>query len=550
MESKVDSLLKRYSKAKESRDCLASTWREISDYGKPQRQDIGLDPSADNSPDMVRLAALFDSTMIEANQTYAAGCMSWMTPSETTWFSYDAPFAIAHDDNAKRWFSVCTDIARQVLASTNFYESIHESYLEDGAFGTCGMLIEEDERFGVRFEPLRIGEYCVMENAFGLVDTVFREMKFSERQAVEKFGENKVHPETARLVNENAKECDQERVYLHIVMPRTDAERVPGKVDSGNMPWASIYIDVKHKHVCRESGAWEMPIPVHRHMIWWYRGWGFSPGMQALADARQLNAMQQYLDALIEKQVSPPVLLPHHHEGAVDLRAGGVTYFKDEGSIPRFWPNPGNYIVGQDRTEFRKEQINRAFHVELFQALASVPVGKEMTAAEIHMRQRDRLTLFSPTFARKNSELNTPIMRRVFAILMRIGAFPPPPPGLVQMNADGLPYLPDPEITYTSRLALQMKAIHNEAFLRTMEMVGPMFEFVPDVIDNLETDQIFRMIYRNEGASEDGLRPERDVAAMRQARAMQQAAIEAEESAHAEADSVAKLANANLIAAS
>ncbi len=257
--------------------------------------------------------------------------------------------------------------------------------------------------------------------------------------------------------------------------------------------------------------------------------------------------MQSYLDALVEKQVSPPTLLPSTHEGKVDLRAGGHTFFKDQGSMPRFWDNPGNYMIGEDRTVFRRENINRAFHVELFQALGAVPVGKQMTAAEVNMRQRDRLTLFSPTFARKNTELNTPVMKRIFAILLRAGAFGELPQELIRINAEGMPFMPDPEIVYSSRLALQIKAIHNEAFLRTIDTTGPLIEYAPDMIDNLNTDALFRGAARNEGMKEAWLRSDDDVDAIRQNRAEQMAQQQQQESAHAEADSASKMANAGLM---
>jgi hypothetical protein len=49
-----------------------------------------------------------------------------------------------------------------------------------------------------------------------------------------------------------------------------------------------------------------------------------------------------------------------------------------------------------------------------------------MTAEEVRQRRNDRLPTFSPTFARKNREINDPVMRMVFNTLLRLGAFPGP----------------------------------------------------------------------------------------------------------------------------
>jgi len=408
-------------------------------------------------------------------------------------------------------------------------------------------LIEEGGKSGLRFEVLQIGKYCILEDDEGNVDTVFRELALTIRQAAKKFGAENLAEAHRRALEENSKNCDIVHSFIHCVMPREDAERDLGKLDGENMPYASIYIDEKHRHIVKESGTHEFSIPVHRHTKCFNSVWGWAPAMQAMTDIRQLNYMQSLLDTEVERHVSPPVRAPSNFEGKIDLRAGGVTFFKDGAAKPEFWESRGNTRIGEDRTFFRTQQINRAFHVELFQALSSVPVGKEMTAAEIHMRQKDRLTLFSPTFARKNNELNTPIARRVFAILLRGGAYPDPPEGLITQTPEGLPFIPDPEITYTSRLALQMKAIHNDAYMRSMQESAFLFEMYPQTADNFDPDNIARSIYRNNGAPEDGLRPEQDRDSLREERAEAEAQTEEELSAIDEAGAVSQLASSGAI---
>lgn len=550
MMDRVGAILKRYERANTDRTFMAPTWRDIADHVRPVKQNVAIESATDftETPNNPRIAALFDTTGVESNLTYAAGCMSWMTPSETHWFSFDAPMALSEYDEIKRWYGIVTEETRRIMALSNFYSQIHEVWLDDGAFATSGMMAEEGAG-GLRFEALQIGDYAILEDDNRRVDTVFRDIKLTVRQAAQKFGERALHPEMRKILEENGRDCDKRYEFLHCIMPREDSDRIAGMIDPMNMPWASIYIDKKNRMIVQEGGQWENPACVHRHLLWSHSPYGFGPGFTALPDCRQLNFMQQYLDTLVEKQVSPPVLLPAGYEGGVDLRADGVTYFEDEARLPRHWQNPGNYMVGEDRTVFRQGQIRKAFHVDLFQALASVPVGKEMTAMEVMARQRDRLTLFSPTFARKNEEIITPIMRRVFAILLRAGAYPQPPMRLLQQRPDGLAYIPDPEIVYTSRLALQIKAIHNESFSRTLGMLAPLFEMVPGILDHFDFDKATRGIARNEGVREDWLRPERQVFEIQEARAEAQQQAEDEASALAEADSVAKLSSSGAIKA-
>lgn len=545
--AELAQILKRYGSAKNAMNARKSDWLEAADYIRPSRNSLGGNEASSSTNSRRKSLEVFDSTAIEASDVYAAGCMSWMTPSETTWFAYDAPRQFAENDEIKSWYSTCTDIAREILATTNFYSEIHECYFDDSAFSTCALHIEEGGKSGIHFEQLRVGTYSILEDDEGDVDTVFRDLPLTIRTAAMKFGEENLHVDHQKSLSENGKDCDATINFIHVVMPRPDAERDLGKLDASNMPYASIYIDEQHKKIVKESGCYEMPIAVHRHSKSMDSPWGWGPADRSMPDIRQLNYMQGLLDTEVERHVSPPVRAPASFEGNIDLRSGGVTFFKDSASKPEFWESRGNTRIGENRTQFRIDQINKAYHVDLFQALAGVPAGKEMTATEVNMRQRDRLTLFSPTFARKNKEMNTPVTRRLFGILLRAGAFPQAPDSLTSVTEEGMIYIPDPQITYTSRLALQIKAIHNDAYMRSMQESAFLFEMFPDAIDNYKPDAIARSIYRNNGTPEDGLRSEQERDQLRQQRAEAQAQAEEEASNLAEADAVSKLTSSGAV---
>lgn len=535
-------ILSRHKAAETIRLSMCSIWRDVAAHADPLRRDIGMDAATGLFPSISGGANIFDSSCRDAARTYAAGCMSWMTPSETTWFAYNPPRYLRRDDSAKSWYSECTDIAREILAGTNFYSEIHGVYLDDGIFGTSGLMVRENTRYGLHFEALPIGDYSVLENHLGEVDTLFRVYLYTPRQAAQEFGESKLSEDVSKALADPHK-CDTPSVeFLHFIGPRDKRNRFSERM--ANAPTASIWIERKANRIVRESGFLEAPFTVHRHLKFGHCPYGRSPGMEAVYDARQLNYMQQQLDTLVEKFVSPPVIAPANFEGVIDLRARGITFTPDMQQAPRFWGDQGNYAIGDDRTAFRTRQIHNAFHVELFQALASVPVGKEMTAVEVRARQNDRLPAFSPTFARKNRELNDPVMRLVFAILLRNGAFPPPPRNLLQRTAEGELFIPDPQIVYSSRMALALQSIHNDALLETINVAGAMAQLRPEVLDNFDFDDASRTYARNVGLLESSIVPEQRRDEVRQRRAEEQARAEQEASQLEEADAVAKLAGA------
>lgn len=538
----ASDIMRRYKAAESIRLAMCSIWRDVGAHVDPLNREIGIDSATGWTPSISGMAAIFDTTIKEAARTFAAGCMSWMTPSETKWFSYNAPRAMRDDDAIKSWYAECTDITAEILAGTNFYSEIHDLYLQDGCYGTSGMFIRENSTYGLHFETFRIGEYSLLENSLREVDTVFRCLRFSPRQCAQEFGEFNLTEEIRKALTDPKKADDECVEVVHFIGPRHNRDRFSDHVK--NAPFASVWIEKKNKAILKESGFYESPFAVHRHLRWGKCPYGRSPGMEALFDARQLNYMQQQLDTLVEKQVTPPVIAPAQFEGVVDLRARGITYTEDMQNRPEYFGDPGNYMVGEDRTEYRKRQINNAFHVELFQALASVPIGKQMTAEEVRQRRNDRLPNFSPTFARKNRELNDPIMRQVFSTLLRLGAFPPAPRQLMQQLPSGDIYIPPPNITYTSRMALALQSLHNDAFLDVLTLGGQISAISPEVMDNIDLDEGFRDYARNSGLRESALVPEQRRDEMRQIRAEEQAAAQEEASMLAEGDVAAKLVGA------
>jgi hypothetical protein len=113
MIDKATELIRAYDKAKTSRDQMASKWRDIADLMRPTKQQIGLHVSGPDAP--VQPVEIYDTRAIDANRTYAAGCMSWMTPSESAWFALEPAKGMQGDDTVKAWYSEVTDITREAL---------------------------------------------------------------------------------------------------------------------------------------------------------------------------------------------------------------------------------------------------------------------------------------------------------------------------------------------------------------------------------------------------------------------------------------------------
>ena len=488
----ASNVISRHEELVSQRASWDSFWQEAAGYVMPRKAEI---TTTTTTPGTSRQDVLFDGTAIRANMILANGQLSWMTPMESPWFAFEAPYAMRDVDSVKTYFSECTERAQIELARSNFYSEIHELYLDRGAFGTASIFVEPGRTNPLAFTKFDCGSFAICEDDEGLVDTLSREYKLTLRQAALKFGvENLSKKKQGDFATNDPKKLAQEHTFIHFMSPREKREM--GKKDGQNKPVASIYVEKDTKHVVRNSGYDEQPFFVTRYLKW-VSGtpYGWCPSWMALPEARQLNFLEKQMDALAEVAAFPRMLLPDTHEGEIDARAHGVTYFDamNPSAIPREWMTGGRYDIGKDRAEIKRTAINNAFHVDLFSMFAQL--DKQMTAREVAERSAEKLIQFSPTFARMTTELFNPLLRRVFGILVRVpGIFPKPPAELI---AGG--FLPSPELSYSSRIALAIRALENNAFTRAMEQQLPLIQIRPDILDNYDMDEICRDGARNDG---------------------------------------------------
>jgi len=509
-----------------------TNWQDIATYIQPRKSGITVTRSyGDTAPQ----AQLFTSTAIRGNQILANGMVSMMTPVESPWFAFDAPASQESVDAVKAWYAQCTEIIQALMASSNFYTEVHEMFLDRGGFGTAAMHVEQGKRQVLNFTNLPIGTYAISENDEGYVDTVMREIPMTIRQAVQKFGVERLSKRVRDKYHDakNPKAREEKITIIHGIYPRDPGEYEEGKIGAENMPIASCYIEKEGPHLIDEGGYQEMPTFVTRYLKWGEGfAYGWCPSWFALPDARQLNFLEKMMDALAEKAAFPPMIAPASMEGVttVDVRANGVTYVEgDETQILREWQTQGRYDIGKDRVLQKEESINEAYHVDLFKMFSDYQ-GPQMTAYEASLRQNEKLIQFSPTNTRLTTEFFNPLLQRVWGLCLRAGVLPPPPQEAVQQGPDQQGYIPEPEITYTSRIALAIKSLETDGFLKTLQMLMPLVQAgKPEVLDYINFDEAVPDVARNNGCPSRFLMLDDDVQKIRDARA--QAAQQAQQMA-------------------
>ena len=525
----ADYILMRHADLASERAPWDTVWQELAEFCLPRKAEISAKRSM---PDTSRYDVLFDTTAMQGAATLANGQLAYITPADSRWFVYEPPRGVT-SDRAKQWYAKCSEIAQLMLATSNFYTEIHETYFDDSVFGTYALFVQAGRNHPLSFSKFDCGTYSIAEDDEGDVTTLFRELELTAEQAAEKFGEENLSEKMQKAleaIRRSGKGGTVKHKFIHAIYKRNESDRDRGKEDGPNKAYASVYVEQSSRHVCRDSGFDEKPFFAGRHVKSMNGPYGVSPAWMALPEARQLNFLTKQLDALAEVKAFPRLLIPATHEGEIDLRSGGVTYFDptQPNATPQEWMTQGEYQIGLERENRKQQAIERAFHVDMFRMFASI--DKQMTATEVAERSTEKLVQFSPSFTRKTTELLTPMLRSVFGILIRGNKFPPPPAEAIIRDQMGQPVLPEPEISYVSKVALALRAMHNLSLARTMERNAVIAQVRPEVLDNFRWDVIARETARNDGLPSDWLAEEVDVENERAARAQMQAKMQQEQS--------------------
>lgn len=548
--SRVDGkkLMRLYEKLVSDRAPWVQLWEEIAQYIVPRRYP-GMNGSILTPSTQVE-SRLFDSTAIHAHQTNAAGCLAWMTPADSPWFAYKLPPPVK-DDTARRWLADASQAARESLARGNFYSAIHECYLDRSGPGTCALYCEQDEEDGIFFQNWSCGTFVIAEDHKGRVNTVVREFTLTASQAYEKWGDA-CSPEICKAAKAGDDKGEQRFDFLHFVMPRSKAHREDATAGlQARMPFACYYVDKKKQTVIKESGYPRFPVMVSRYLEWGTGTggvYGWSPAFSALPEARQVNFLQKFMDALAEKAAFPPWMVPEDFEGEIDPNAAGVNYFArglQAHEMPREMPQQGRYDIGKDRVMERQKAINQAFHVDLFQMFASMEKTGQMTAREVAERTAEKLVQFSPTFSRMTSELLSPLARWVFTELLGQGAFGRPesiPLALLSPDRTGLM---EPAVKYSSRLAMSLEQLPTIGAFRTLDLCQLIAAGSgnPSVYDNFNWDEVVRNAALQNGMEAHALKSIQERDELREARAQAQQQAEQMQMAAAAADAAGKVGN-------
>jgi hypothetical protein len=512
-------LLEQFETIKGQRKNWDSHWNEIAPLLIPRKDDVWRSRTAGEK----RSNQIYDATAIHSNELLASALHGMLSNPATKWFELTTGEPeLDERDDVRLWLQKTEDKMHAIINNSNFHSVIHETYLDLGAFGTGTIFVEEDKERIVHFKSRPIWEVYISENSDGIIDTFYHISYWKIRQIIQAFGEDNLPDELKRDAKVNP---HKEVEVVHCVIPREEVNELKG---SRGMPWASYHVIRNPEAVISESGFREFPGAISRWTKTAGEMYGRSPAMKSLPDIKMINQVMKTTIRSAQKTVDPPmiavndgILLP------LNINPGGFSYKRPGTETPEPLFTGSRVDFGFQMLEQLKLQIRQAFFIDQLQ----LNEGPQMTATEVAQRTEEKLRLLGPILGRQQFELLRPIIDRIFAVCFRKKQFGESPEVLSGK---------DLQVRYSSQIAKAQRLSDSQNLQRALEIVFPLAQAKPDVLDNFNFDQIARDTMKVFGNPQTWLVNEDELNDQRQAAAEAEAQAQAQEQAMMEAEMVGK----------
>ena len=260
---KIDDMIQRFKSLKASRSNWESHWEEIAERILPRQ--IGF--LGDRTDGEKKTQKIFDSRPMIALDRFAAVMDSMLTPRQQKWHNLRTTNEeLNRDFEVQDYFYKVNNIlyAARYNPKANFAGQNHERWTSLGAFGTGALFIDFQPGIGLRYRCVNLRDLYLLENHQGAIDTIFRDFKWTARQAAQRWGEKNL-PERMKVALSNPQRMNDKFEFIHVVAPRQDYD--PRRADARGKPYASYYISVQDKQLMAPPGGFNsFPYSVSRYV--------------------------------------------------------------------------------------------------------------------------------------------------------------------------------------------------------------------------------------------------------------------------------------------
>lgn len=254
----VAAVLERYDKAKSRKQKSDGLREEADRYSWPNswRQVHNIESSEAEQ----NTAELYDSTALMAAFTLTSGLFSFLMPAGAFWFGFNAQDPeINKKPDILKWMSLASSTVHKEIWRSNFQREMFVTIRSMVVFGT-GIISVELIGKDLVFQSHHVGFMCFDDNNRGEIDTVYRKIYYTTRQAVQEFGVDIDSKTVQKAIKAN--KWDEKFEFVHVVSPNKDFDKT--KIGAQNKKVKSQYIMIKDKTVVKTGGFDNLPYLVAR----------------------------------------------------------------------------------------------------------------------------------------------------------------------------------------------------------------------------------------------------------------------------------------------
>ncbi len=507
MANKIDEVLERYSEAKSRKSRTDNERYEAGKYVWPAAQEQVR--NAFSNDDQLRTVDKYDDTAVRSAYRMTSGIFTYLMPAGSFWHGFKAQdYEFNQQPEFQKWMSIAATQTHAELARSNFQREMFLTIRSMIVFGT-GVISVEKIDDDIIFKSHHIGFMFFDDNARGEIDTVYRRIFYTRRQAIQKFGEENV----AKCKSVNKGKTTDKFEFVHVTGPNEDFD---GKIGSKKI--ASFYICIEDKVIVqRDPGFEHLPYLVARFALTPGGIMGYGPAMEYIEDIRMLNRMVRSFIESAEIANNPPMIA--EDDGVIGQPVTGphgMIYIRSGAQIPTPYTSGINVQSNAEVIREWREIVRMAFFNDLFEPMGN---HRNMTATEVDARVEELIVIVTPAVVSLANEIFSPMLTRVLDLLMKSkkeNRIPQPPASF------------DYDVVYQGRLALAMSNVQANAQEVVLAKWQPYQEVTP-VLENVDIDKSFRTSWLAAGAPAENLT---DFDAMIEARQQKQqteeAAVQAE----------------------
>lgn len=500
----MEQLKQKFLLMKSDRMNWETHWQEITDYMLTRKDTI----TRTGAQGEKKGTQLVDSTATQANETLAGALHGLLTNQSSDWFELSTgDDQLDNDDLVRPWLQDTVKRIHKKLNNTNFHTEVHEFYLDICSIATATMVIEEDDIEDLRFSTKFIKEIYICEDVYGRVYEVFRSFQLNAKQIYQIFGADSV---PAKVKEAYANNQDMKFDIVHAVYPDKNTMAKSQYKFLSNYFILEDASEIKDPKVNKE-GYLEWPYVVARWAKASGETYGRGPGMVALPEAKMINEMMKTVIRSAQKTIDPPLQAPD--DGfvlKVKTSPASINYYR-AGSNDRIEPiyNNARIDYGMDMLAQIRKSIQSSFYVDQLQ----LQQGPQMTATEVMQRTEEKMRLLGPMMGRMQSEFLSPLIDRVFAIMLRRNLFKDIPQKLSKMKLS---------VKFSSLVAKAQRINEAQNIFKYFQAANILGQIDPNSYQNIDTDagmKIFANIY---GLPAEMLRDKVSVQKIRQEQAKAQ----------------------------